>query len=194
MSNTKPPLTDAEFDSIRQVAVRKDKVSSRRKYRTSDDGEMGENEIVILLLRYTGMHVSILAKPEQYNLRVDHEEGMIIWNRTKKEGREAYTSIPIHKSLTFDIDEYINDIKKRKRRVSRQFFFNLIKDIGERAGKPDLSPMSFRHTLCVSLLNEGYPEQLVRQTMNVSPKVMNTYAKFTDKHKKSMFEKMGWCR
>ena len=192
MGTEKKPLSKIEYDAIRAAALRKDANSSGKSYETLDGRSIGENEIVILLLRYTGMHVSILSKPEEYNLHV--KDNMIIWNRTKKEGREAYTSIPVHKDINFNVQEYIENLKKRKRRISRQYFHALVKELGERAGIQGVSPMSFRHTLAVDLLEQGYPDAFVMQVLNCSHKSFKSYSKYTDARKRSMFEKMGWCR
>ncbi len=52
---------------------------------------------MILLLRYAGMHVSILAHPDKYNLQVVDDE--IVWDRPKKHGKTAYTSILTSKNI-----------------------------------------------------------------------------------------------
>lgn len=194
MSQEKKPLTDAEFDKILQAAIRKDAEGAGKQYpcRGGLEGRVvGETEAIVLFLRYTGMHVSILAEADHYDLHL--EDDMIVWNRTKKQGKMARTSIPIHKNIIFDIMVFIEDMKKRKRRISRQFFHAIIKGIGERAGVPGISPMTFRHTLAVSMLNEGFQETLILQTLNCSRKVLATYGQYTDPLKKSAFQKLGWC-
>ena len=182
MSREKEPLTDEQFDRVLQAAIRKDG--------GPEASGVGECQKVILLLRYTGMHVSVLARPNKYALRV---EGMdIVWNRTKKQGKMAHTSIPISRYITFDVKGYIEQLKHRARRRSRQYFYALVRDIGERAGINDLSPMSFRHTLAVAMLDDGYPEPFVCQTLNCSRATMETYSKYSQKRRRTLFEKMGW--
>lgn len=191
MSKEKEPLTDEEFDRVRQAAIRKDENGSKKKFPNKrGSGEFGECEVVVLLLRYTGMHVATLVKPTQYGLRV--EEGHIVWNRTKKTGKVAHTSIKINKNIEFDVQDFINDLKKRRSSCSRQYFYELVKDVGERAGVKDLSPMSFRHTFAVSLLDQGATIAFVQQCMNCSRKVLNTYLKYSKKRSKDMWEKIGW--
>lgn len=174
MSIEKGPLTDKEFDKILQVATR-----------TSE-----ENLKVILLFRYTGMHVSVLAEPKKYNLRIDKDE--IVWDRPKKKGKVAYTSIPISKHIDFKLQEFIDDLKKRKRRGSRQYFYELVKECGEKAGIFNVSPMSLRHTIGVDMLNKGFDKFDVKQTLNCSEKVLQTYLKHSTQTRKEKFKRLGW--
>lgn len=184
MSEEKEPLTDEEFDRILQAAIRRDGRDNNQK--------AGEREKIVLILRYTGMHVSILVDPEKYNLHI--EDGLfIVWNRTKKEGKEAHTLIPINKTyITFNVEKFINDLKKRRRKNSRQYFYNLVKDVGERAGIKNLSPMSLRHTFAVSLLDLGCSDAFVRQNLNCSRKILETYTKYSKNRSKDVWKRIGW--
>jgi len=136
------------------------------------------------------MHVSVLAEPEKYNLRV--EDNHIVWDRTKKQGRRAYTSVPISKNITFDVAEYVWDLRHRKRQRTRQYFHALVKRVGKEAGVPEASPMSFRHTLAVDLLDKGCSLLFVAQTLNCSRGVLDTYGKYSKERRKTVFERIGW--
>ena len=128
MSVEKKPLSEKEFDKILQAATR-----------TSEEARR-----VILIFRYTGMHVSVLAEPNKYDLRI--EDGEIIWDRPKKKGKVAYTSIPISNHLDFDVNEFITDLKKRKKRGSRQYFYDIVKECGEKAGISGTARRLFRNS------------------------------------------------
>ena len=179
MGVEKEPLKDdKQFDKIIECATRESEDAKR----------------LILLLRYTGMHISVLCDPK-YELKEEESDGdiNIIWKRTKKKNlKEAYTSIPKSKHIDFDINEFVRTTRKRRRKNKRQYFCGLIKRLGERAGVNGASPMTFRHTLGVDMLDQGYPQALVQQTLNCSDKVLKTYLKYTTKRKSSYFRNMGW--
>jgi integrase len=174
LSTEKKPLIEKEFDKILQVATR-----------TSEEARK-----VVLFLRFTGMHVSVLAEPDKYNLRIEDDE--IKWDRPKKTGKIAFTSIPISKNLDFDIEEYIQDLRMRKRKKSRQYFYDLVKTLGEKAGLSNVSPMSFRHTIGVDMLNRGFDRYDVKQTLNCSDRVLSTYLKHSSRTRKEKFKRLGW--
>ena len=136
------------------------------------------------------MHESVMAKPIQYKLRL--EDDTIVWLRTKKRGKEGYTSVPISKEIDFDVETFIDELKKRKRRISRQYFYNVVKTCGLRAGLRGISPMSLRHTLGVWMIDNGFAESDVGQTLNCSPKVLKTYLKHATKTRAEKFKRLGW--
>ena len=152
MSVEKEALSEKEYDSILSAAMRKSEEAAN----------------IIKFLRWTGMHVSVLAEPLKHNLRTEWETETnpdtgitkevqyIVWDRPKKKGKDAKTDIRVHADLNIDIDGFIEILRRRrsankKRRISRQYFYNVCKDVGERAGYSALSPMSFRHTFGVWL-------------------------------------------
>ena len=189
--NTKKPLTRAQYNDILLAAQHLDRKKEKgQRYNTPSGSTIGEHEAVILTLRWTGMHISVLAEPEKYQLRVEDDE--IRWNRTKKKEREAYTSIPISKNITFNLNEFIWELKRRERKRSRQYFYDLIKRVGKEAKQPKISQMSFRHTLAVDLLDAGCSDQFVQQTLNCSAEVLKTYGKYSKERKKSVFERIDW--
>jgi len=174
MSVEKLPLTDLEYNKLLKAAT------SRSE----------ECKKIILLYRWAGMHESVLAEPIKYNLRVENDR--IIWDRPKKKGKEAYTSIKISKNVDFDVSAFIDELKKRKRRISRQYFYDVVKNCGLEAGLKGISPMSLRHTLGVWMLNNGYNESDVEQTLNCSRKVLKTYVKHSPKTRDEKFDRLGW--
>lgn len=182
MSVEKEPLTDEEFSRMLKVATKLEKESSKGRWKDAKK--------VLLLIRYTGMHVSILCSTKDYNLRI--EENNIIWNRTKKKGKEAHTFVRISSNIDFDVKEFIKDLRNRKKRNNRQYFYDLIKDIGERAGISDVSPMSLRHTVGIAMLDAGYPEAFVQQKLNCTAKTLKTYLKYSRKRSNDLFDKIGW--
>lgn len=174
MSVEKYPLTSKQFDKILEVATR-----------TSEEARR-----VILFLRYTGMHVSVLAHPQHYNLRV--EEGEIVWNRPKKNGKTAHTAIPKSQNLDYDVEEFIEDLHRRKRKRTRKYFYELVRKLGERAGISGLSPMSLRHTVGVEMLNMGFTSPEVGQILNCSNKTLQTYVKHSNATRIQRFKQLRW--
>lgn len=181
----KEPISDAEDRRVLSAAM--------------DLG--GEYLKCMLVLRWTGMHVSVLAEPILYDLHIEKEDGSeyIVWRRTKKSGKDAYVSIKAHPQVRghMVVGDWVQELRERrssrlKHRISRQYFYGLIKEVGYSAGIPDLSPMSFRHTFGVWLLNQGAPEEFVRQKLNVSHNVMRTYVRYTRQTEQPMYKRLGW--
>lgn len=164
----------------------------------------GEEAVkVITILRWTGMHVSILAEPIKYDLRVDKdsEDGLdyIMWDRTKKTGKAAHTEVMLHQDIDFDIKAFIKELCERRkarrpRRISRQYFYRLVHDVGVRAEIPDLAPMSFRHTFGVDLANRGADIHFIIETMNCSMKTARTYMKRARKTRAPVWKRVGYMR
>lgn len=143
---------------------------------------------ILLLLRYTGMHSSVLANPNKYNLHV--EDRNIVWNRTKKKGKEAHTDVRISKHIDFDIQEFIDDWKQRKRKRTRFYIHSLVRRIGDEAGIKGVSPMSLRHTFGVSLLDLDTSVPFVQQKLNCTPKMLETYLKYSKKRSDDQWDKL----
>lgn len=195
MRTQKAPLTPTQMTKVLWAASVYDSSEWKGKTYKTPQGEVGEAVSTVLMLRHTGMHISVLAEPDRWCLRTDESDGkrVIVWSRPKKSDVEGYTSIPIAKEITFDVDEYIAERKRRKKsRHTRQYYHALVKRIGALAGIPELSPMSFRHTIAVDLLERGAPEVLVMQILNCSRRTLATYGKYTQRHKQAFFERTGW--
>lgn len=180
MSVEKEPLSPEEFDRLLSAAMR-----------------WGNQDAVrcIQVLRYTGMHVSVLCDREKHNLRVVTEDGKmrLRWKRPKKYGKDAETSIQVHQAIRPWAEEFISDVHERRhRRNNRKYFWGLIRETGMRAGLGDVSPMSLRHTLAVHLLQQGVPESVVKQILNCSEKTLRRYAKYKTRDVDNTLESIGW--
>ena len=136
----------------------------------------------ILILRYTGMHISILCNANSDYLK----EGFIQWYRPKT---GLLVRIPIHPKIKKFVKKYFNSMQCR----FRQYYNIILKEIGNRAGIKDLSPMSFRHTFAVSLLDEGYTLTQVQRMMGVTTlSVITRYTQYSDKQMLELWKKTGW--
>lgn len=185
MTKEKEPLSEADYERV---------LSSAHNIG-------GDCLNTILFLRWTGAHISVLSQPAKHNLRIEnHPDGLyIMWERPKKKGRQAHVDIKAHKNLigVYDVGAWIETLKRREqsknpRKISRQYFYQLVKQAGVSAGKPNLSPMTFRHTFGVWLLNQGAPQEFVRQKLNVSPRVLQTYLKYTRETDIPMYKRLGF--
>lgn len=179
MKTEKEPLTLKQLTRMENTA------------RTYDDASILK---IFQLLRYTGMHPSVLVDPK-YDLHEttnDNGKAIIVWKRPKKKGKDAHTSIKKASAINFDINDFVKRYQRRKRKRSRQYIHSVIMKIGEDTGIPGTSPMTLRHSACVDLLNRGIPEVVVMQIMNVSKKTMGHYAKYTDAGKADILEKVDW--
>jgi len=175
---------------LREEDLTKIQNGARRLESNSDDAVK-----MIKVLRYTGMHMSIPLEG-RYHLReeIDPDEGdlMIVWDRTKKEGKDARTSILKHHEIDFNVEEWAKAIRSRKRKKSRTYFWKLIKQSAEKGGIAGVSQMSFRHSIAVNLLKKGVQPALVQQILNCSAKTMARYGKYVDRDKNAVLKEVGY--
>lgn len=148
----------------------------------------GDTEKAYLLMRYTAMHPSIIGlydyakkKTIDRNLHEDKDargRAVIIWDRPKKEGIDATTIILKHPAINFNVAAFANAVRSRRSKYkrSRQYFWWLISQLGDKAGAV-ISPLSFRHTLCVEMLMARVPIPIICDTLNISPSTVRKYAK-----------------
>lgn len=190
-------LTDEQFDRLLGVATRMSEEARR----------------VLLILKYTGMHISVLCNPvyveREYNRRKGQKKPFVdpnleiiplnkkpyfSWKRPKKVGKDAEVRLPVSKHIDFvsDLDTFIRELRSREHYSDRNYYFKLIREIGNRAGIKGVSPMTLRHTFAVWMLDEGYPEKLVQQVMNCSDRVLKRYSKYTTKRMDDLFERKGF--
>lgn len=109
---------------------------------------------LIFILWLTGMHISSMTKLTPQNLKVEGEKTYLMWQRPK-------TRLTLRAEIP---KEYVRVIVPflESKKVSRQHYHTIVKEIGRRAGFDDVSPMTFRHTRCLRALRkpedggEGY--------------------------------------
>lgn len=174
----KKPLNEKQLAKIINVAIRKG----------------GDVKKINLSLRYTGAHPSVLCE-SKHDLREEineHKKLEVIWDRPKKEGKVARTSILKSQYLDFNVGDFAKELQKRKRKKSRQYIYDVVKQTAEEAGIPNVSPMSYRHSLGVELLKKGVKRDSVQQILNCSDKVLKTYLKFVPKDLNEELENIGW--
>lgn len=180
MGSEKKPLNVSQLGRIEKFARR--------------TGVDSDTYKIFMVLRYTGMHISALLD-KKYDLHEnidDKGRTYISWNRPKKSGATAYTSILKSSSIPFNVEEYAREIWKRRRRCTRQYAFYKMRDLGISAGIQDVSPHTFRHSLAVELLNKGLSAFKVCQIMNISRETLEKYGKFADEMKLDILESIGW--
>jgi len=147
-----------------------------------------------LLMRYAGMHPRVIfpydyrdeVKIKEYNLHGGFDENKreaLFWDRPKKRGAKAFTSIPKHPNIDFDVDAFLKEIRGRKSHYKKSTLYanRLIRELGqdENVNIFGLSPLSLRHTLCVELLNGGMKMNVVCDTLNITATTARTYARLS---------------
>ncbi len=138
----------------------------------------------ILILRYTGMHISVLCKLDETCIKGKY----IQWYRPKT---GKLVRIPIHPEIQKILKKYV----KSDRYSYREYYWKLVKDIGIRSGIPELSPMTFRHTFGVSLLDQGYSMTQVQKMMGVTNLgVITRYTQYSDKQMEEKWKNTGWLK
>lgn len=168
----------------------------------------GDTQKTYLLIRYHGLHPRVLfpydysdeIKVKEYNLHTtrDNTGRMVLgWNRPKKRGAKAYTTVPLHPMITFDVDAFIKDIRGRRSKYKRSTFYanRLMRELGESVGIVGLSPLSLRHTIAVELIKGGMSTNDVCDTLNIAPSTLRTYGRFLPEDRHAAYERaMGISR
>lgn len=159
----------------------------------------------IQLMRYTSMHVSVIADAIKYDLKTYVEGGYeyISWRRPKKRGREAYVVIRASRNIDFDIGVFIAELairryrfnldpnpRGRRHRIARTYWFLLVRDIGRTCGL-EVSPMTLRHTFGVQSIPILGPE-LTRAIMNCSEKTFRFYTRHSQITANEVYDRAKW--
>ena len=189
----KTPITEMQFQDLIQTALSHPNPDAIK---------------TILILRYTGMHISVLSDPYKSDVCILQEQDgeYISWKRPKKQGRDSHTYIKISRHIknAYNLSEWIEDLKFRRKklersihpqgkntRISRQYFFYLVRDVGEKSGIKNLSPLSLRHTFAVQGI-KTLGSELTRQKLNCSRKTFVTYSKYTMETEKEIYKNVNW--
>lgn len=136
----------------------------------------------ILILRYTGMHISVLCKLDKECIKGKY----IQWYRPKT---GKLVRIPMHPKIKNIVKKFIESREYNY----REYYWALVKNIGKRSGFPELSPMTFRHTFGVSLLDQGYSMTQVQKMMGVTNLgVITRYTQYSDKQMEDIWKRTGW--
>lgn len=156
-----------------------------------------------LLFRYTGMHPSVIGtydyiKGDRFNERKltegldDKGRTTIQWYRPKKEGGWAFTSILKHSKIDFNVSQYAKEVNNRssKYKKSRNWFWQCMRDLGSECGMPDLSPLSFRHTLAVELKRLRVHETDICDILNISKATLRKYGKRVTEERNDVLEEV----
>jgi len=186
-STTKYPITQEELDQAEAIAMTYSKDSDH--YR------------VYMLLRYTGMHVCCLYRKEARIKEIGTNGHIQIkWFRPMK-GKtsgvkglwEPVSGIKKNKKIDFNVEDYYNQLVKRKRKTGNTYFYRIIREIGDRGGIELLSPNTLRHSLAVCLLEMGMPYQNVADILGCSIRTLHKhYAKVSKKVVDKILIDAGW--
>ena len=125
---------------------------------------------VIMIMLSTGMHPSVMADPEKYDMEITR--GMLTWNRPKT-GKLCRWLVPDEmKGL---VDAFLNEDLG----YHRSTYWNIVRRVAKRAGLEHVSPLTLRHTATIESLKEESPEQVLLK-IRCSPGVLwRTYANIT---------------
>lgn len=171
----KEPLTDKQQEVVIKAAK-----------------EMGEYEgfntlhLTLFMLR-TGAHPSVLTNKQKSSMKTT-EDDHIQWHRPKKKGGYAITRIKISKDLKPWIDDFIlQEFPKY-----REWVWGFCKALGKKAGIPELSPMTFRHTFGCNLDEMGFTPSEIQSLMNCSLPVLMRYTKRQEREIDRKLEEMNW--
>lgn len=166
------PLKKSEQEKLLQAALKVPNYFDINVYET------------VVFFLDTGIHPCILAQKEARKLRYVEEEGKkhIEWYRPKKEGMNAYTSLPISKRLAPFVERFLFQQLPNY----RQFYNNLLKEVKKVLKKAfpkedwvdKVCPLALRHTFAVNRLDGGMSVLKLQQYMNCSRKTLEYYTKY----------------
>jgi site-specific recombinase XerD len=131
-----------------------------------------EQRGLVTVLDLTGMHVSSVCSLGPANLIRRGSKTYLTWVRPKT-NKTLEALVPSDRIHTIE-----NFLKMRRK--TRQFYHYLVKNIGISAGYDNISPMTFRHNLCVRTLTQSEDLSLfmVPQVMGCSlDVVVRNYSK-----------------
>lgn len=128
----------------------------------------GRQKRIITIMLETGMHPSVMANPEKYEMEI--VRGQLAWHRTKTYALCVWEFDGSMKPL---IDEFIaNDLG-----YDRSTYWKDVKKASNKANLRHVSPLTLRHTATIELLKKHSPET-VKQITQVSDRTLwNCYAK-----------------
>jgi integrase len=170
----KEALTPLQQEEVLEIAKKMKKYQGHDPYK-----------IICFFLR-TGIHSSVLAFRDKSRIHIEGD--YIVWYRPKKKGLPARTQIKIHSDMKPWINEFLlSDLPK-----FREWYWGLCKKVGKKAKIPDLSPMSFRHSLGRNLDEAGCTIFEIAQILNCSLKVAQRYSKRQQIEIDKKLEKAGW--
>jgi site-specific recombinase XerD len=120
---------------------------------------------LIKLLLASGMHIRDCVDLKRKDIKTEGSRRYVRWARTKTaRGLQA----PIRREDLEDILAYLD----RRRKLSIRQHQLMIRDIGQKAGYEDVSPMTFRHTLCVKLIKGGWSIPEIAQRLGCTQDVV----------------------
>lgn len=158
-----------------KFAILDDNFFPRMMSEARNDKERG----MVAILYYSGMHASSLLTLNRSNLKRIGSNHRLEWRRTKT-ARAMSCAIPSRYN-----EPVIAFLESRK--PSRQYIHRVVKELGQKAGYDDISPMTFRHTRCVRAFmpkdqgGDGLPFFAVNQIMGCSMGVVvRNYAIMAD--------------
>lgn len=162
----------------------------------------GDTEKSYLLFRYAGMHNRVIfpydysdsINIKDFSLREGQDEknrDILIWNRPKKRGAKAFTTVPKHDNIDFNVDQFISEVLGRKSKYKRSTLYGnrIIKELGEAVNIYGLSPLSLRHTLAVELQKGGMKIKDICDTLNIAESTLRTYGRFLPEDRHSAYDR-----
>jgi len=167
------------------------------KFAKNRIGEDSDTYKAFMIFRYTGCHVSVLVEKERkLHVEIDKDgDSNIIWYRPKKKGEWARCVILKHPNIKFNIDKFVKEFQKRKRKNNRLYLYRLMENLGDKSAielKEPVSPNTLRHSLAIELLNKGWQDLEVAQLLNVSRKTLDWYGRHSNKGIKNKLKESGW--
>ena len=132
-----------------------------------------ESRGVAVILELTGMHPISLTELSPESLRKEGPDRVLYWRRPK-------TNITLQRSIPKKDVEIVEKFLVLRRK-SYWHYWNLVRKLGQKAGYDALSPMTYRHQRCYTLMRNGAHPMEITHIMGCSLRVANrNYAKMKE--------------
>lgn len=126
-----------------------------------------EERLVLTVLGLTGIHVSCLSELTESNMQPSGDTFHLSWERPK-------TGLAMSTILTPESAEAIRPflVLTKKAPIT---YWKMVRDIGNRAGFGGISPMTYRHLVCVRELDRGIPYPIVAQMLGTTIRTLERH-------------------
>jgi len=110
-------------------------------------------EGTVIILEHTGMHRWSLRRLEPGSLRRVGTSWFLYWKAPKRQRKVRYLRARIPPGDAQKIQDWLVRCGGR----SEDWYYRVVRTIGERAGFPDVSPNTYRHQRIVNMIAKGTP-------------------------------------
>jgi integrase len=150
---------------------------------------------LVEFLLHFGIHPCLVANLRNESIRMRRLDGQdahyLVWDRAKT-GQEI--EFPVMPADMTWLPDFLDRVPFGSRWSIDRQLTRIEERLEKRGYSVNVCARRFRHTCCVLLIQQGYPDVVIMRLLGVTPKTLETYGKFRfETTYKTMIEK-GWGR